>query len=252
VPEQIILLRTPQTDRSRGYADVPVAKEREGYILASTGEAVTAEERSDLIQAGNDVRAVGGGYSLARWQLDAGAFWRSAGDRLLKPEEWLTFENMDEAYKLWKGFNLDQVYDYEQHVLIGERFAACGKLPTIFSLMPAHSWHADVWTDVAQMRSLNTLAANTGTEKHLCPLPFDIVNRLVTQRSMPGEWVFDPFAGLGTVPYCAMKLGRRGCGVELSPDYFVSAAKNCALAERESAPVPTLFDLIGERGEVAA
>jgi hypothetical protein len=60
--------------------------------------------------------------------------------------------------------------------------------------------------------------------------------------------VFDPFAGIGTVPYCALKLGRRGCGVELSPDYFVSAAKTCALAEAESAPCPTLFDAIETGG----
>jgi hypothetical protein len=77
-------------------------------------------------------------------------------------------------------------------VLIAERFDAAGKLPAIFQLLPPHSWHADVWTDVAQMRSLNTLAANQGREKHLCPLPFDIVDRLIVQRSEPGELVFDP------------------------------------------------------------
>jgi DNA modification methylase len=91
-----------------------------------------------------------------------------------------------------------------------------GMLPPKFQLLPPHSWHADVWTDVAQMRSLNTEAAQQRREKHLCPLPFDIVDRLIVQRSEPGELVFDPFAGIGTVPYCALKLGRRGAGVELS------------------------------------
>jgi hypothetical protein len=53
---------------------------------------------------------------------------------------------------------------------------------------------------------------------------------------MPGELVFDPFMGLGTVPYCALKLGRRGAGVELSPDYSPDcAAKNCGVAELWSA-----------------
>lgn len=254
VPEQIILLRKPPSDLSDGYADMRVEKRRPAYV-DEEGQAVDYDRGKVSDRSIRAVEGDDGAYTLSRWQLDAGAFWRSAGDRLLKPEEWLTYENMDEAYKLWKGFNLDAVYDYEQHVLIGERFAAVGKLPTIFQLLPPHSWHADVWTDVAQMRSLNSDAARKGQEKHLCPLPFDIVERLIRQRSMAGDLVFDPFAGIGTVPYCAVKMGRRGAGVELSPDYFASAAKNCALAEAESAPIPTLFDLIGDRDgarEVAA
>jgi DNA modification methylase len=59
---------------------------------------------------------------------------------------------------------------------------------------------------------------------------------------MPGETVFDPFAGLGTVPYCAVKLGRKGRGHELNPRYHGDAAGYCRAAERE-ASVPTLFDL---------
>jgi DNA modification methylase len=102
------------------------------------------------------------------------------------------------------------------------------------------------------MRSLNTAAFAKGSESHICPLPFDIVNRLIEQRSMPGELVFDPFAGIGTVPYCALKLGRRALGIELAPHYWTDAAKTLAIVEAESAPVPTLFDLVGGRGEVAA
>jgi DNA modification methylase len=242
VPEQIILLRKPPSDLSNGYADEPVMKHRQAYVDAETGAYAPYDRQAE--QEGRIRPLEGSGYSRSRWQQDASAFRRSAGDRLLKPEEWLTFENMDAAFQLWRDFNLDGVYDFEQHVLIGERFDALGKLPAIFQLLPTHSWHASVWTDVAQMRSLNSDALRKGQEKHLCPLPFDIVNRLIVQRSMPGELVFDPFAGIGTTPYCALKLGRRGAGVELSPDYFASAAKNCALAEQESRPVPTLFDAL--------
>jgi hypothetical protein len=241
VPEQILLLRKPPSDLSNGYADAPVSKARPEY-QDEAGLRVAYDRQAE--QAGEIRPAPGTGYSRGRWQLDAHALWRSSGDRLLKPEEWLSFENMDEAYKLWRSYNLDGVYDYEQHVLIGERFDAIGKLPAIFQLLPPHSWHADVWTDVAQMRSLNSDAGRRGVEKHLCPLPFDIVERLIRQRSNPGELVFDPFAGLGTTPYCALKLGRRGAGVELSPDYFVSAAKHLAIAEDESRPTPTLFEAI--------
>jgi len=78
-----------------------------------------------------------------------------------------------------------------------------------------------------------------------CPLQFDIVQRQIEQRSMPGETVFDPFAGLGTVPYMALKLGRRGVGIELNPGYFADAVSYCE-AEARKAAVPTLFDLIEE------
>jgi tRNA/tmRNA/rRNA uracil-C5-methylase (TrmA/RlmC/RlmD family) len=78
---------------------------------------------------------------------------------------------------------------------------------------------------------------------HLCPLQFDIVDRAIVQLSMAGETVLDPFAGIGTVPYCAVKLGRRGLGIELNADYWRDGVHYCRLAERE-ALTPTLFDAL--------
>jgi hypothetical protein len=54
---------------------------------------------------------------------------------------------------------------------------------------------------------------------------------------------FDPFAGLGTVPLRAIKLRRKGLGVELSPQYFRDACFYCEAAERQMA-TPSLFDLL--------
>jgi hypothetical protein len=76
-----------------------------------------------------------------------------------------------------------------------------------------------------------------------CPLQFDIVDRAIARFSMPGDLVFDPFSGLGTVPYRAIKLKRRGLGVELNTDYWRDAIGYCEAAEQE-ALVPTLFDLL--------
>ena len=83
-----------------------------------------------------------------------------------------------------------------------------------------------------------------------CPLQFDIVDRLLARYSMPGETVYDPFGGLMTVPYCAVKAGRRGIGVELSPGYFADGAAYVRAAAAE-ASVPALFDLIGDGDEAA-
>lgn len=224
LPEKVLLFRKPPTSAENGYADKPVVKDKRFY-------------------------------TRARWQLDAHHLMRSSGDRLIKPEEWATFDDAAETYRRWRAFNLDQVYDFEHHVKIGEALDGVGRLPPTFMLLPPHSWHDDVWGDVAQMVSLNTLQAAAGAEKHLCPLPFDIVDRLITQFSEPGEVVFDPFGGLMTVPFRAIKLGRRGRAHELNPGYFLDGVKHVESMAREMA-TPTLFDVLGERrapeGEVAA
>lgn len=84
-------------------------------------------------------------------------------------------------------------------------------------------------------------------QQHLCPLQFDIVNRLITRFSNPGETILDPFGGLMTVPYCAINLGRRGIGIELNPGYWADGVKHCEAAERQRR-VPSLFDLMQIEG----
>ena len=110
-------------------------------------------------------------------------------------------------------------------------------------LLQPQSWHEDVWTDIARMRTLNMTQVAKGRETHICPLQFDIVDRVITQFSMKGEAVFDPFAGLATVPMRAVMLGRRGLGVELSPDYYADGCLYMKHAEKQQ-NTPTLFDLI--------
>ena len=67
----------------------------------------------------------------------------------------------------------------------------------------------------------------------LKPHQRDIVERLINRFSNPGEWVADPFAGLFTVPYMAVRMGRRGAGVELNPDYFRDGVGYCERADAE-------------------
>jgi DNA modification methylase len=68
---------------------------------------------------------------------------------------------------------------------------------------------------------------------------------------MPGELVYDPFAGLGTVPYRAVLKGRRGLGCELSTPYWLDSAAYCKAAENQVA-MPDLFAFeAAERGRCA-
>jgi DNA modification methylase len=118
-------------------------------------------------------------------------------------------------------------------------------LPTSFMLLQPQSWHPDVWTDVVRMRTLNGAQSAAGREMHLCPMQFDIADRAITQYSMPGELVYDPFGGLMTVPSRAVRLGRVGWGCELSRPYFQDGVFYCESAVRELS-TPSLFDTLEE------
>lgn len=219
LPEYLLLFRKPPTDRSNGYADQPVVKSKADY-------------------------------SRSRWQIDAHGFARSNGNRPLTPED-LEGVPHDVIYRLWRDHANGRPYDFEEHVALGEALEAKGRLPVTFMLLPPPSWHPDVWSDVTRMRTLNLRQFQRGAEYHLCPLQFDIVDRLVAQFSMPGETLFDPFMGIGTVPYCAVKAGRRGLGVELSETYWRDATFYVGEAARE-ADAPTLFDLLEAEAVPAA
>lgn len=232
LPEYLHVFRKPQSDRSRGYADRPVVKGKREY-----NEDGGAWSPAD-----------GGGYSRSRWQLDAAGFTRSSGDRLLKPSELAAMQRG--IWRRYKEHSLTTVYDFEHHVACAEALEAAGKLPVDYAINPVHSWHPDVLTDVVRMRSLNTLQDSAGREKHLCPLPLDIVNRAIAQYSMPGDVVLDMFGGLGTVAYCAVKQKRRGYSIELSPGYHRDAVRHLQDAEREATTL-TLFDLLDAESSTA-
>ena len=100
----------------------------------------------------------------------------------------------------------------------------------------------DVWDDVARMRTLNSEQTRRGLQNHVCPLQFDIVDRLIERYSNKGEMVYDPFGGIMTVPYRAILLGRYGMASELSEEYFRDGVRNLMLADSERS-IPSLFDM---------
>ena len=209
MPEYLLIFRKPPTDTSDGYADLPVVKDKEKY-------------------------------SRARWQVDAHAFTRSSGDRLLRPEEFDQIPH-DQIFRAFRQWSIETVYDFEHHVKIGERLDASGRLPVTFMLLQPQSWSPEVWTDITRMLTLNSSQHQRGQQMHLCPLQFDIVDRAIDQWSNPGETVFDPFGGIMTVPYRAVLKGRYGIGVELNKAYFLDGANYCKAAE-ERFKMPSLGD----------
>lgn len=211
-PEYILLFRKLPTDTSRAYADTPVSKSKEEY-------------------------------TRAQWQIDAHGFWRSSGDRLATKEEMLR-ASTGTLQKLYSKYSRNTVYDYEQHVALAKELDENDRLPATFMVVAPASWNSDVWDDINRMRTLNTTQSRRKMQMHVCPLQIDIVERIINRYSNPGETVFDPFGGLMTVPYMAVKMGRYGIGCEISEDYFRDGVGYLQEADAQQ-DMPTLFDLIG-------
>jgi hypothetical protein len=102
------------------------------------------------------------------------------------------------------------------------------------------AYASPVWMDVRQTNTLNFREAREEKdEKHVCPLQLDTIARAVTLWSNPGEVVLTPFAGVGSEAYGAVKLGRRGIGIELKPSYYKQAVKNLMTLESKKEQVST-------------
>ncbi|WP_186126019.1 DNA-methyltransferase [Burkholderia gladioli] len=71
----------------------------------------------------------------------------------------------------------------------------------------------------ANRRSVWTIATEAYPGAHFATFPEALVEPCVLAGSRPGDVVFDPFFGSGTVGQVAQRLGRRFLGCELNPDY---------------------------------
>ncbi len=211
-PEYILLFRKLPSDRSTAYADEPITKSKEEY-------------------------------TRAQWQIDAHAYWRSSGDRLISKDE-LKEISVDSLQKVYRDFSRENVYDYKEHVELAKQLDEKGKLPAIFMVVAPGSWNQlEVWDDINRMKTLNTTQSRRRAQMHVCPLQIDIVERIINRYSNEGDLVLDPFGGLMTVPMVAVQMGRKGYGIELNSDYFRDGVGYLQSAEAEI-EAPTLFDFI--------
>lgn len=210
-PEYVLLFRKLPSDTSNGYADVPVTKTKEDY-------------------------------TRAQWQLDAHAYWRSSGDRLMGKDEIKNLP-MDKLQKVYRDFSRESVYDYSEHVALAKSLDNMNRLPAVFMVVAPGSWHNDIWDDINRMKTLNTNQSRRRQQLHVCPLQLDIIERIINRFSNESETVFDPFGGIMSVPYMAVKMGRKGYGCELNADYFRDGVGYLQSAEDEIS-APTLFDFV--------
>lgn len=212
-PEYVLLFRKLPSDTSRAYADIPVSKSKQEY-------------------------------TRGQWQIDARAKWNSSGERFLTPDE-IRILPIDKINRYYSDYASGKVYDYSEHVEIANQLDDIGKLPATFETLdvPARSFF--VWDDINRMLTLNGTQSQRKLNMHICPLQFDIVDRCINRFSNKGELVFDPFAGLFTVPVRAVKMGRIGMGSELNPESFRDGLRYLREAEQDVLS-PTLFSVFDQ------
>jgi len=95
-----------------------------------------------------------------------------------------------------------------------------------FPLDQWQKWASPVWMDTRETGVLNAdRARGPNDEKHICPLPLDLIERVVTLWSNPGDVVLSPFMGIGSEGVTSLKLRRRFIGIELKESYFKQACR---------------------------
>lgn len=103
--------------------------------------------------------------------------------------------------------------------------------PETFPVDVWQNYASPVWMDIRQSDTLQKKSAREDKdERHICPLQLEVIQRCIELWTNPNDIVLDPFAGIGSVPYTAVKMGRRGIGVELKESYYKQAVNNLEIA----------------------
>ena len=113
-------------------------------------------------------------------------------------------------------------------------------------------WARPIWYGIRESDTLNVAEGrDDDDERHICPLQLETIERCIRLWSNPGELVCDPFAGIGSTGYVALKHARRFVGCELKQSYYEAACKNIRRALASKAQ-HSLFDMAAATGAPAA
>jgi len=231
--------------------DLPTRKGKHGYIGLQdfSGDLVKEHEAAGLIYHGRATiwkdpvvemqrtKALGLLYKQIRKD--------STMNRVGMPDYMLFFrapgDNPDRVEHCAPGDTKEGVKIAKAWLAEMRRLGLASETPTdaqIAALLPhvefdVYEWQklaSPVWMDIQQGNVLNRMKG-PGDEKHVCPLQLDVIERCLRLYSKPGDVVMDPFNGIGSTGYQAIKMYRRYLGFELKPEYAKQADKNLKEAE---------------------
>lgn len=86
------------------------------------------------------------------------------------------------------------------------------------------------WWNINQVKNVSKK-----DNPHPCPMPLEIMKRIILLTTNEGDLVVDPFMGSGTTGVAAIMTGRRFMGFELDRAYFFYAKTTIGACERQYA-----------------
>lgn len=235
--------------------DLPTRKGKHGYIGLQdfSGDLVRAHEAAGMIYHGRATiwkdpvvemqrtKAVG----LLHKQIKK----NSAMNRVGMPDYMLFFrkpgDNPDpirhaapDDHATAQKIALEWLHDLRRQGLVREDIRDTEAMIALmneakFDVMEWQRLASPVWMDIQQGDVLNNYRHAKGQqdEKHVCPLQLGVIRKCLRLYSKPGDVVMDPFNGVGSTGYEAVRAHRRYIGFELKPEYGAIANKNLQAAQ---------------------
>lgn len=137
------------------------------------------------------------------WEKDRTVPWAHKG-QVRNSFEYILVFSKTKDYK----FHIDRVKSTDSlkkwWIRYPERYNPRGKSPDAI-------WHFPIPTQGSW---------GNGYIRHFCPLPEDLITRILTIASDEGDLVLDPFAGSGSVLSRAANMKRNYAGLELNESYI--------------------------------
>ena len=103
---------------------------------------------------------------------------------------------------------------------------------------PVSYWQnyaSPIWSDINPSDTLQFRSVREeNDERHIAPLQLPVIKRGIDLWTNEGDIVLDPFAGIGSTGYIAVKYKRMFIGMELKAAYYDQAVSNLKLAEKKS------------------
>lgn len=231
--------------------DLPTRKGKHGYIGLQdfSGDLINAHEAAGLIYHGRATiwkdlvvemqrtKALGLLYKQIRKD--------SAMNRVGMPDYMLFFrapgDNPDRIEHAAPG-DKEAVKIAKKWLAEMHRIGLASATPTedqIAAMLPhvefdVYEWQrlaSPVWMNIQQGNVLRRIKGEDD-EKHVCPLQLDVIENCLRLYSKPGDVVMDPFNGIGSTGFQAVKMFRRYIGFELKPEYARQAEANLSEAQR--------------------
>ncbi|MTE27018.1 DNA-methyltransferase [Winogradskyella ouciana] len=106
-----------------------------------------------------------------------------------------------------------------------------GKNPSDIWDIVQNDWEKEIW-DIP-----NVKANHVEKTEHPCQYPIELVERCVLALTSPGDWVLDPFAGVGSTMLSALKNERKALGIEKFKKYIKEGQKRIDALENDNLKV---------------